>query len=420
MNEALPTLRTANLAPPQSSSSEPLLCWVLISAIHYHDGRFKALANKGEFRLAMIQLAEVHGFRALRPSSSSDGYDSFTLFSEASWSQVDSHNMVKRLYGKLNELRPGVVCINGWSSGGCIASLIWCLRNRTPVVLMSESTEYDEPRRWWKEAVKRRVVGLCSAALVGGADHGDYLAKLGLARGRIFDGYDVVDNVHFEAGATAARHNSSRIRAELGLPARYFLACSRFEEKKNLARLLEAYSLYRKRAGPECWRLVVVGDGSLRPELEKLRRALALDEHVLFPGFKRYVELPAYYGLAEAFLHVSTTEQWGLVVNEAMAAMLPVIVSRRCGCAGELVREGVNGFVIDPYDVEGIAVAMATMAGGAYDLRSMGLASRDIVARWSPERFAWNLTAAAKAAMNAPHPRPDAIDRLLLWLLKSR
>jgi glycosyltransferase involved in cell wall biosynthesis len=108
------------------------------------------------------------------------------------------------------------------------------------------------------------------------------------------------------------------------------------------------------------------------------------------------------------------------VVNEAMAAMLPVVVSHRCGCAAELVREGTNGFVVDPYDVERIATAMLNIAGGAHDRRSMGLASRDIVAQWSPERFARNLTAAAKAAMKEPRPRPDIIDRVLLWLLKTR
>ena len=60
------------------------------------------------------------------------------------------------------------------------------------------------------------------------------------------------------------------------------------------------------------------------------------------------------YGLASAFVHPSTTEQWGLVVNEAAAAGLPLIVSERCGCAPELVRQGVTGFLFDPYDIDAI------------------------------------------------------------------
>ena len=73
---------------------------------------------------------------------------------------------------------------------------------------------------------------------------------------------------------------------------------------------------------------------------ERERSALGLDNDVIFPGFIQYDELPAYYGLAKAFIHASTVEQWGLVVNEALAAGLPVLVSERCGCAPDLVREG--------------------------------------------------------------------------------
>src|SRR5206468_501416 len=100
------------------------------------------------------------------------------------------------------------------------------------------------------------------------------------------------------------------------------------------------YARYRMAAGPGAWSLVVLGDGVLRGDLEQLRTELNLGDHVLFPGFKQYDELPAYYGLATAFIHASMVEPWGLVVNEAMAAGLPVLVSARCGCAWDLVEEG--------------------------------------------------------------------------------
>ena len=139
------------------------------------------------------------------------------------------------------------------------------------------------------------------------------------------------------------------LRQRLGLPERYFLASARFIEKKNLSGLLHAYAAYRRATPDDPWSLVVLGDGELRPELERLRGELGLDDVVSFPGYRSYQELPAYYGLASCFVHASTTEQWGLVVNEAMAAGLPVLVSNRCGCAANLVQEdgvqeGGNGF----------------------------------------------------------------------------
>lgn len=58
------------------------------------------------------------------------------------------------------------------------------------MVVMSESARRDEPRAWWKERVKRQIVDLYSAALVGGQRHVDYLVELGMPRDRIFTGYD--------------------------------------------------------------------------------------------------------------------------------------------------------------------------------------------------------------------------------------
>src|SRR5262249_35139847 len=159
-------------------------------------------------------------------------------------------------------------------------------------------------------------------------------------------------------GADRARCEAQCLRKRYALPPRFFMACSRFVPKKNLARLLRAFAKYRHVAGAAAWSLVVVGDGAQMGELAALRCRLGIEEHVLFPGSKNYEELPIYYGLADAFIHASTTEQWGLVINEAMAAGLPVLVSERCGCASDLVVPGINGLLFNPEDVDSIAEAM--------------------------------------------------------------
>src|SRR5438034_9827058 len=81
-------------------------------------------------------------------------------------------------------------------------------------------------------------------------------------------------------------------------------------------------------------------------------------EYVHLPGFKQYEELPIFYGLADAFIHASISEPWGLVVNEAMASGLPVLVSIACGCEGDLVKEKVNGFSFNPVRFGKIAQLM--------------------------------------------------------------
>jgi glycosyltransferase involved in cell wall biosynthesis len=125
--------------------------------------------------------------------------------------------------------------------------------------------------------------------------------------------------------------------------------------------------------------LVIVGDGELRPALEQLRGELGIDARVHLPGFKQYDELPAYYGLASAFVHASRVEPWGLVVNEAMSAGLPVLVSERCGCAPTLVRDGENGWTFDPADAGDIANGLERVSELSDDeRRRMGAATSDL------------------------------------------
>ena len=399
----------------------PVLCWVVVNSVPYHEARFRAAAENMRLRLCMIQITELDSFRVLQQTPpASQPFHRRTLFPGTPWVRIRGRDMARRLHACFDELRPSVVCINGWSFGGSISALSWCVTRRVPAIVMSESTAIDEPRRWWREAVKRRIVGSCSAALVGGSPHADYMRMLGMAGDRIFTGYDVVDNEHFRAGADLARRLGDDLRARLSLPARYFMCCSRFTPKKNLVRLLGAYARYARAAGPAAWSLVVIGDGDLRSELVHLRDRLQLGGLVQFRGPRSYEELPSFYGLAGAFVHASTTEQWGLVVNEAMAAGLPVLVSNRCGCAADLVEPGVNGFTFDPFDEGAIAKAMRDIASEDRDRRSMGRASQEIVARWSPERFAGNLARAAEVVLRSPRPHAGVADRAMLWVLEGR
>ena len=197
---------------------------------------------------------------------------------------------------------------------------------------------------------------------VAGSPHVNYLVRLGMPRVRINVGFDVVDNDHFARGSDAARADAGRLRSELGLPDCFFLTCTRFVPKKNLGTLLDAYRIYRRLAGADAWGLVLIGDGPLRPQLEAQIARLGLAGGVRLPGFRQYDELPTYYGLAAAFVLPSVQEQWGLVVNEALAAGLPVLASRTCGCVPDLLSDRPDA-VFDPRDVAGLAGRMATVAG---------------------------------------------------------
>lgn len=322
----------------------------------------------------------------------------------------------ERMTECLASVKPDVVFLPGWSHPVARAGLRWSLETGAHSVIMSESTAHDSARAWWREAYKGMLVRSAGAALVGGQPHREYMMRLGVRPESIFLGYDVVDNDYFSTRADIARAEAASLRLELGVPDRYFIASSRFIEKKNVSRLVEAFDNYQQRAGASAWHLIILGDGPLRPQLESQIQQKGLKHLVRLHGFATYDRVPQYLGLASAFVHASTTEQWGLVVNEAMAAGLPVIVSKRCGCAPDLVHPNDNGHTFDPLDVEQLARLLGEVSSLSSEEReAMGARSRAVIANWSPARFARGaVDAATFAASTSRGGLRHQLERVLL------
>jgi glycosyltransferase involved in cell wall biosynthesis len=361
----------------------------------YHAARMRGAGQVlGRERCIAVEMASLTREYEWDAVETSD-FRRRTLFQDVEYEAIPARARARALVSALEELQPSAVAINGWSSREARAALRWCRRRRRAAILMSESQRSDAVRSWPPELVKRFIVRKFDAALVGGRTHASYLEALGMSADQIAFGYDVVDNEYFAQGAARARERADELRARLALPKRYFLASARFIEKKNLPFLVEAFGRYSADTGPDGFHLVVLGDGPGRPELERKVQEIRLGDRVHFPGFKQYQELPMYYGLAEAFVLPSLVEPWGLVVNEAMAAGLPVLVSRACGSA-ELIVEGENGFTFDPGDAGALAQLIASTTANSGVLTRMGEAGRELIAARGPIQFGQGLRRASE------------------------
>jgi glycosyltransferase involved in cell wall biosynthesis len=319
--------------------------------------------------------------------------------------------MLQGFRRSLAAIGPDVVAINGYSAKDAQSLLGWCRLYRRPAILMFDSKFDDAPRTWWKERIKRLIVSQFSAALCAGTLHQAYLELLGMASEQIFWGYDVVDNEYFGKSVEQVRANRSAFRHLPGLrsEAPFFLASSRFIRRKNLQGLLLAYERYRRQSRVDQvipWRLVVLGDGEERENLAQLIADKEI-EGITLAGFRQIEDLPAYYGLAGAFIHPALQEQWGLVVNEAMASGLPVLVSERCGCVPDLVRQGENGFTFDPDDTVALANLMSRFSSGEVDLMAMGETARRHIRQWGPDRFVLGLQGALQVVLRKRGPSSE-------------
>lgn len=317
-------------------------------------------------------------------------------FSNKEWKKVNSG-----IARHLDQLRPQVVFVPGWGSPAARTILGWCRKNSSAAILMSESKKDDAVRSVIREAIKARFfVRRFSSALVGGVAHKDYLASLGMPEENIFLGYDAVDNNYFMQSTDYFRSQGDAAFASFITRKPYFLCVTRMMPRKNLPGLLAAYEIYRNRGPDGTLDLVICGSGNQENEIRSLLKDRCLDSFVHLPGFVSYQQLPMFFARASALIHPAFVEQWGLVVNEACAAGLPILSSRTVGASAELVRENENGFFFDPYDVPDMANAMLKLHRLDAITRSrMGQMSRNIVRSFGPERFGRGAVHAIRAAL---------------------
>lgn len=387
----------------------------------YHCARIRAAAEEGRRRGAghvlAVQVtgaASAEGDFAWRVEEIG-GADLVTLFPRRGVSEIRHCEITREMVRVLTARKVTALALCGYARRENRHLLAWARGRRMPCVLMSETNAFDSPRRLWREVPKRWLVRGFDAALVGAESHRDYLSGLGLDAGRIFFRYNIVDNSYFERRSDEIRRDAEMWRSRLQLPARYFVSVSRFVAAKNLLGLLEAYSRYRATSGSP-WDLVLCGGG---PDEGRLRAAVAragLVAAVHFPGFQDYASIPPYYALAGGFVLASTYEPWGLVVNEAMAAGVPVVVSRRAGSAA-LVRDGQDGFVFDPASPAELTRLMARLAADSQMASRLGEGARARVNEVAPpSAFGKGLWDAVECAERRPRGAPSWPVRIMGYM----
>lgn len=357
----------------------------------YHIARIRAAAARGRqsgYEVIGIESASAVETYLWKVGDKDAPFEWITLFKGRTWESVPQGEMERTMTRRLDELRPEAVLISSYSMPEMLAAYRWAVKNRAIVVLMSESNYHDSRRFFLKEAFKRWVCRNFDSALVGGTHQRDYLISLGIPPERIFLGYDAVDNDFFRRSADEARANAAENRKRLNLPEKYFLSVSRFVPVKNVPGLITAYAEYRKKAGDGAWDLVVCGGGACEPQIRETIKRLGVSG-VHLPGFTQTDNIGIYYGLAGCFVLASTVEPWGLVVNEALASGLPVLVTRVAGSSFDLVKDGENGWRFDPRNTSELAELMYKISSMPEDQhRKMGEAARRIIEPWGVERFA--------------------------------
>jgi L-malate glycosyltransferase len=330
-----------------------LICW--FQAGPYHLDRIAAAteALKDRFDVVGIEIASGTTVNLWKEVPRPTGVVLETLFPGRTFEALNFVPISWRLIRRVSDPRVAAVFFLGYHRVENILAALVCRILGRRTILMSESKYDDFPRSVWLELGKRLLSVPFQGALVGGRRHREYVEFLGMRKKPIAFGYDTVSRDRM-------RSNAGGEIAPAGLPfaQRSFLAVARFIPKKNLPFLVDAHSRYTELAGAESRPLIIVGEGAEKGAIVKARSAHRRPELVELTGALESPGVAKRMASALALCIPSTEEQWGLVVNEAVFLGLPVLASSCCGSVDTLARNGVNGYVLQPNDLEAWAMAM--------------------------------------------------------------
>jgi len=256
--------------------------------------------------------------------------------------------------------------------------------------------------RIWREMGKTLFCLPYRGALVGGRRSGDYLRFLGFRADRVAFGYDTVSMARIRRLAEAPPAPEGRVHA-----VRHFTIIARLVAKKNIAMALRAYARYCASVGTAARALHICGAGELEPSLREDARTLGI-AGLIFHGFVQAPEIARLLASSLALILPSREEQWGLVVNEALAMGVPIICSENVGARDLLVRTALNGYVFESDNPDGLARFMQMVAEDEVEWRRLAEGSQTLAPLADTRQFGigvrhlMGLDAADTSAVRAP------------------
>lgn len=299
------------------------------------------------------------------------------------------------VFRTLRKARPEVVVCSGWSTFAAQATVWWCRANHVPYALLTESNE-REARPGWRRVVKElvvpRVVREAAEVLVVGRLAREAMVGRGVDPERISVFADTIDVEALAAARERLEPRREELRAEVGLAPDdvAVLSVARLVPEKGLDTLTRAVA----EAGDSRLVLLLAGAGRERRRLASLADELGV-RLVLLPDlpWERIVER---YAVADVFALLSRHEPWGVVVNEAAACGLPLLLSDRVGAAHDLLEDGRNGMLVPVEDHRAAGAALRRLAADPRLRAEAARASRELVRVWGYDPSLENLVAVAR------------------------
>ena len=304
------------------------------------------------------------------------------------------------LWNEIGRSALDALVVHGHSPAAQIVGIAAAKASGIPVFARGEThlgLTRSAPKVWLRKSIMSSFYARLDGVLAIGSANAEFYRAMGVPEQRIFLTPYTVDNARFTAAAQVTEAERNNLRCLLGVQDSrpIVLFSAKFEGRKRPADILRAAA--QLNAEGAVFQVVMVGSGGCEAELRGLTASLGLP-NVHFHGFVNQAAIPRIYGACDIFVLPSEQEPWGLAINEAMCAGLPIVASAGIGCVPDLVRDGVNGRVFRAGNIGDLTSVLRPLLADAGLRRQMGAASVEIVSHWSFAEVCKGLRMALRSA----------------------
>ena len=270
----------------------------------------------------------------------------------------------------LRNIDPDKIVVSGFNLGS-LKSIVYAKRFRKPLILWTGSVDIGVVQSTPLMRLYRRLLlPFFDSYLTYGTAAKDYLVKLGAQESKVSPVGNTVDVVRLS-------EQIENTKPECSNKVIRMLYVGYLSERKNVRLLMPIVKRLSKEE--KSFILDIVGDGDSKQSLEHEVSKLGLEQFVTFHGFKQREELPQYFAQADVFLFQTDGDIWGLVLNEAMSATLPVLASEHAAATHDLIKEGENGFVVNFRNIDSVCEKINWLFNHPTEAKQMGKMAKDTI-----------------------------------------
>lgn len=295
---------------------------------------------------------------------------------------------LKALWRAIHKNKIDIVWTHGYTDIYTFAAIVIAKLKGLKVFVRGESLLFPDEKNSRLQNLKRKLffkfLDKCvNSYLAIGENNKKFYLSFGVPEHKIFVCHYTVDNDFFHEKYIASKKTSQALKTKLGLSDDHpiILYASKFIKRKHAMDLLKAYIQLSQDNAPSNAHLLFIGTGEEYTAV-KFAAEQTHWKSIRFLGFKNQTELPNFYAIADIFVLPSQRENWGLVVNEAMNAECAIIASDHVGCAADLVRHGVNGYIYPVRDVNALSRYLEILISNRDQRAKMKRKSLERIAEW--------------------------------------